>query len=67
MRQSWETMTSVSAGHIILTPTKAREKKRVRYAERRSFERVKAKKKESEQGKLFYSKHDAEKKLALKR
>ena len=21
MRQSWETMTSVSAGHIILTPT----------------------------------------------
>ena len=23
MRQSWETMTSVSAGHIILTPTTA--------------------------------------------
>ena len=21
MRQSWETMTSISAGHIILTPT----------------------------------------------
>ena len=25
MRQSWETMTSVSSGHIILTPTQPRQ------------------------------------------
>ena len=29
MRQSWETMTSVSAGHIILTPTQPVGSKRL--------------------------------------
>ena len=47
MRQSWETMTSVSAGHIIMTPPQPVGKERERKKRVKNDSRVRERKRET--------------------